>query len=537
MLKLKVDNFGPVKKGDIEFNQLTLFLGPNNAGKSYCAILLKAIYDALLESTGSHRFEHTEHFVSRRRYSRFNRYMRKGSRSKYYRKSKSNFIKSLKAFTKNSKRIDSLLLEDSIIKDFINSFIRERFIDYLRDEIRAYFQALIGETYERQVELNDFSDLVTKGESYFRLKISFKGVNIYVRGSSEGIRVTWADFDIPRVEIKIDDKIEFVSASLIEKEVDIKITINRSRLISKPKKTDLSVYDFDFLYIVLDDVLSKYFLKNIFYKEKVSKKTGGMPRERECYYLPAARSGILQGHKTLAGWMVQTFSQMPVLIRGVRAGIPGFPKLAGDFLATLLELPTERKGPLFGLGKEMENRITEGEIITETRDDYIQEIYFDFRGMKLPLSRASSSVSELGPLLIFTKYLLQPGDIIVIEEPEAHLHPSNQLKVATLVAALVRAGVYVLITTHSDYLFERINNYLLLDQIEPSEREKIEDFEKEEYIKPEEISAFVYKKTDSTYNIKELKPDATDGFSDESFMEVAEALYDETYLIRRKVGN
>ena len=36
-LKLAVKNFGPIREGEVEFKPLTVFIGPNNSGKSYMA--------------------------------------------------------------------------------------------------------------------------------------------------------------------------------------------------------------------------------------------------------------------------------------------------------------------------------------------------------------------------------------------------------------------------------------------------------------------------------------------------------------------
>lgn len=37
--KLSVENFGPVRSGEVELKRLTIFIGPNNSGKSYMALL------------------------------------------------------------------------------------------------------------------------------------------------------------------------------------------------------------------------------------------------------------------------------------------------------------------------------------------------------------------------------------------------------------------------------------------------------------------------------------------------------------------
>lgn len=45
-----------------------------------------------------------------------------------------------------------------------------------------------------------------------------------------------------------------------------------------------------------------------------------------------------------------------------------------------------------------------------------------------------------------------PGDLIIIENPEAHIHPSGQAKLMELICKASHAGVQVIIETHSDHI-------------------------------------------------------------------------------------
>jgi predicted ATPase len=49
-----------------------------------------------------------------------------------------------------------------------------------------------------------------------------------------------------------------------------------------------------------------------------------------------------------------------------------------------------------------------------------------------------------------------PNSIVIIENPEAHLHPKGQTEMARLIALCVEAGVQVIVETHSDHLFDGI---------------------------------------------------------------------------------
>jgi predicted ATPase len=49
-----------------------------------------------------------------------------------------------------------------------------------------------------------------------------------------------------------------------------------------------------------------------------------------------------------------------------------------------------------------------------------------------------------------------PNSIVLVENPEAHLHPRGQTEMARLISLCVESGVQVLVETHSDHLFDGI---------------------------------------------------------------------------------
>ena len=97
--------------------------------------------------------------------------------------------------------------------------------------------------------------------------------------------------------------------------------------------------------------------------------------------------------------------------------------------------------------------------VKRTGDNYIYITHND----TMPASAAASSVREIALLqTLITKRDISKSSIL-IEEPEAHLHPLKQYMMADIVATLALGGANLQITTHSDYFLRRINDLIRLN--------------------------------------------------------------------------
>ncbi len=63
----------------------------------------------------------------------------------------------------------------------------------------------------------------------------------------------------------------------------------------------------------------------------------------------------------------------------------------------------------------------------------------------------------------------QPGDLIIIDTPEAHLHPRGQSKIGELLSKTAADGVQVIVETHSDHIINGIR-LSVLDSVIPPEK-------------------------------------------------------------------
>ncbi|MFN7921651.1 MAG: DUF3696 domain-containing protein [Bryobacteraceae bacterium] len=63
----------------------------------------------------------------------------------------------------------------------------------------------------------------------------------------------------------------------------------------------------------------------------------------------------------------------------------------------------------------------------------------------------------------------RPGDLILLEGPEAHLHPRGQVKLAELMCRAARGGVQLIVETHSDHVMNGVRVAVYKDLAKPSD--------------------------------------------------------------------
>ncbi len=116
------------------------------------------------------------------------------------------------------------------------------------------------------------------------------------------------------------------------------------------------------------------------------------------------------------------------------------------------------------------------------------------RRFVIPLHLASSSARGLSDLYFFLRHMACKDHLVIIDEPEGHLDTTNQRLLARLLARMVRVGLKVLVTTHSDYLIKEINNLVMLNNPVFSNKPKIVEelgYKESDCISPQRIRAYI----------------------------------------------
>ena len=240
-------------------------------------------------------------------------------------------------------------------------------------------------------------------------------------------------------------------------------------------------------------------------------------------YLPAARSGIMQSHRVIASSLVD---------RATRGGltpleIPTFSGIVADFMQQLI-LYEESQTPDEGitrLAEAIESNVLAGQILVKpTPSGYPEFLYRPYEMKEdVRLTRAASMVSELAPVVLFLRSRIQPGSTLIIEEPEAHLHPGAQTDIALTLAGLVRAGVRVVVTTHSDWLLKEIANLIRIGDLKRKGVPQVKKMESIHWLLPEEVGTWWFQKDGI---VKHIPFDPTEGIEPKDYEDVAYKLYD-----------
>ncbi len=496
-LKIEAKNFGPISGGKITLKPLTIFIGPNNSGKSYAAMLIHSVFESymsyipILPRLSSRDIS----------LSILPRFLSESRDIRAFLKEFSDLVPDLKRQIDNLKEGEKLEITKEL-KELIEKATNKIFED-------IYEERLSGKIfYLFSCPLNE---LIRIGERSFALKINFNSYGTHLTCQKDKLKIK----EYPQLNIRII--IKATESSRLEiyeiNEKGEEVLIDMVRLWREKEESE-------FIYIELIDLIFNICTS------KISENLAAL-----CYYLPAARSGILQGHRALMASMVKEIPYVGVK----RLEIPRLSGVVADFIFSVINLP-ERKGPFYELARDFEEELIRGEIVVRALEEYrYPEIKYKFQNTEIPLHRASSTVSELAPLFLYLKYIIEPNSILIIEEPEAHLHPANQRILAKFLVKLIRENVHIIITTHSEYILEQLSSFIQLSKVEPKERVQRYKYNEEDFLKADEVAAYVFEYDNKSggYKTAEVEITEEEGISQEEFIKINEALYEEIMKLRR----
>ena len=391
-VNITVKNFGPIEKAEIDLRPLTVFVGESNTGKTYLAALIYALHQNF---EGISKFPWADYLASYLGYVRRFRDRHPQSRQEEFEEEIREILEVLEKLNTPKRPF-----KFSDLPQRVYALLKSGFTDQ-EDFTNQLKRCFDHETVSKLIRFT--------GSQGNEMKIS-----LLVR---EDDQTCWS--------FKAWD-----AGSGLTTDGDINpgmILLNANR------KTEFRE---------ISDV------------ERLFRNLGNRRgKAADSYYLPAARSGIMQSRDVLSTALIKRATRIGL----DRLEVSTFSGMIGDFLEQIFQY-RERKGSsskISSVAKQLETELLEGKIEVKraTPEAYPEFLYRpDQAEDGLRMSHSSAMVSELAPLVLFLRGIVRRGDLLIIEEPESHLHPGAQTKIARTLARLVRAGANVLITTHSNYL-------------------------------------------------------------------------------------
>ena len=494
--RIEVKDFGPIVRAEVDIRPLTVFIGPSNTGKSYLAVLLYALHkclggtDAPLGTLGIQRgmyrpFDHSTTLSTKVEKS-LKDWGVAASNGGSFPEMPRNLLEAIRPILEEAKGLDR----------------------HLRDRILQCFG------------VEDFGELVRRSGARTSSHIA---LNVPQPGNSDMVRY---EFEFGSNETGVSGRIPATGSSSWKPDLfkDIAPLVQR---------------------MGLEDLHSASGTRFLF-RELLSRLFQSLlgPAGRQAYYLPADRTGVMHSHQVVVSAILQNAS-----MSGLRpsANVPMLSGVLTDFLTLLIGIgdkrrqrPRRRKttGPTEPeLAEPLEDGLLQGTVRMETSDTGYPRFAYRPKGWQhdLPLMRASSMVSELSPVVLYLRHIIHPGDVLIIEEPEAHLHPAMQAAFARELARLVHKGVRIIFTTHSEWFLEQIGNLVRLSALPSTNRKGLEAADCA--LKPEEVGAWLFKAGNRPKGsvVEEIALDPETGLYPVGYDVVSETLYNQGAAIYNRI--
>ena len=454
---LEIDDFGPIKSAKIEFRPLTVLVGANNTGKSYLTTLIYALHCAIAN-----------------RYEMIHSAMRFRSQSEAKAKSRTDqYIDRLlkNALSEDSKKVVELGYEH--VTNIVQSIFGDN--SSLLFEIRRSFGIRNDSNLRRK--------FARRKRSLVRM---IQPVSSYDHESSVLVS-----------ELGYGCQIEIVGPS------NIQLNIEHIKCLMDPAEDQRVSFAGD--------------------NEHMRNARAGLARAvfnsvmptlaNRAYYLPADRTWIMHSHRSIVNGLISSASTA-----GLSPGtnIPALSGVLSDFLRELISIdevarigkePEKVEGTraaLRDITDRIESSILNGSAIVNMAEtiNYPDFLYRpDGWKSELNLMNASSVVSEMTPLILYLRYLVKDGQTLIIEEPESHLHPKMQIQLTKLLALLVKAGIKVIVTTHSEWIVSCLNNIVLRKRNESAWGESLPNDRTSDVVEPaldvSEVGVWAFSKSSS----------------------------------------
>ena len=486
---LSVEDFGPIAEATIDLRPFTVFVGASNTGKSYLAILLYALHQFFGRSADT--------FGPLFLPSRLRRLPgARRRRSAEQAEAVNQWLQRAQDEARGRRELDVVLPDE--IAALVRPFLQDvgEAAPLLDDEVKRCFGLAESADLIRQpagrcarfVLRRELGDDATSGIGY--------------------------DFAISRGQTRLGSSVP-AGMPLRIQEVSRRRLQWRRRFMSRRPASYPDPVE-------LADLIVPFMAGEV---------------ARPVYYLPADRAGVMHAHRVVVSSLIGRASRAGF---DVESPLPTLSGVLADFLKGLIELADGRRATESAqLADRLETDILGGSV--EVRRSAVGYPSFHYQPAtwqrELALMNTSSMVSELAPVVLYLRHVVRKGDVIIIEEPESHLHPQMQVAFTRFLAAVVKAGIRVIVTTHSEWVLEALANLVRLSEVPKSRRSEVAAGGPA--LTPDEVGAWLFepKLRPKGSVVKEIPLDTVRGTFPAGFGDVTEDLYNDWAAIANLVQN
>ena len=451
-LEIEVSDFGPIAKATVDLRPLTVFAGPSNTGKTYLAILIYALHRYFGGVSGQH--------------------------GRFFRRRFPVSLNDRDISPPPDKKVESLLrgfnTAISGLREGESSGVTltPNIAQELKLGLEENANRRLANEIGRCFGISNLRELVRNGrarESHVCIRRYLKDSKVREQAMSIGSKTKLsASFPsgvcIPVSPDAADDEYGWHLSRELLMCQDVKEDVARKKFLAMEAMSYLRDLVMPALVGVLD-----------------------LP----AFYLPADRTGVMHAHSVVVSSLI---AGAPTAGINPATNTPMLSGVLADFLEQLIDIGRSSYRPPTGdFGTQIETEVLGGAVQVE-RSLPANYPRFSYRPKgwqrDLALANASSMVSELAPVVLYLRHLVRSGNVLIVEEPEAHLHPAMQVLFTRQLAALVNAGVRVIVTTHSEWLLEELSNIVGRSQANATNREK--DLDNKVSLRPDQVGAWLF---------------------------------------------
>ena len=406
MTQIQIKNFGPVSEANISVGGLTIFAGANNTGKSFVSRLIYSIVNSLQSNLYTERADGILNSLH----------------------SPDILIHLDELLRQKSNRNSKLTEIIASIHEVISQVSSKAQITEPSEISSPEFIALLTDT--KPVLENHLDTLKTRYstvgieqiirilDSHLRLltrlqkEISQKNIHdnfVQSQLRSNLERELLGNFRVPSIAALIGAKRATPSVKLVGDNNIISLNFERSDTNSQVNITRASI--------------SQYYPSNVFLESPIYWKMGaGGPHRR---FSRDFADGYNPGPR-------QSIPELPTYVSSLRKSL--LTEYTGD-----VAFPEVLKW----INKK---NVFKGKLVVATGG---QLRYYDGR-REYPLQTTATGVTNIGIIgLLIERKIINERTVLFLDEPESNLHPAWQVLMAELLLKLARAGIDVVLATHS----------------------------------------------------------------------------------------